>query len=161
MFKIFSQLSEISSVTSVLPGTLVQGLVTSVHPTGLNVQVLGFFEGTIDQLHLGRDSKAMKLGKKIKARILYDYSSSPPKFALTLAEHTIKLTPCLTPRKENEMARTIQEAYPVGTMLEAAKVLGLEAERGLSMEVEPGVEGFVHVRDNFFYFLCESYNRIS
>lgn len=73
-------------------------------------------------------------------------------FALTLAEHTVKLTPCLTPRKENEMARTIQEAYPVGTTLESVKVLGLEAERGLTVEIEAGVEGFVHVRDSFSLF---------
>ncbi|KAF9477538.1 nucleic acid-binding protein [Pholiota conissans] len=140
-----SFLSEISSVTSVLPGTLVSGLVTSVHPAGINVQVLGFFEGTIDQLHLGHDPKAYKLGKKIKARILYDYSLSPPKFALTLAEHTMKLSPCLTPRKDNEIAKTVQEAYPIGTKLESVKVLGLETERGLIVEVEPGIEGFVHI----------------
>ncbi|KAF8973590.1 hypothetical protein BDZ97DRAFT_1751613 [Flammula alnicola] len=141
-----SYLSEISSVTSVLPGTLVQALITSVHPNGLNLQVLGFFEGTIDELHLGQEAKEYKLGKKVKARILYDYSSSPPKFALTLADHVVRLTPRLLPGKaEPAQGRGVQELYPVGTTLEAVNVLRLEAERGLIVEIEPGVEGFVHI----------------
>lgn len=126
----------------------MQALITSVHPNGLNVQVLGFFEGTIDEFHLGHDPKAYKLGKKIKARILYDYSSAPPKFALSLAEHIVKLTPCLAPGEED--AKTLLELYPVGTTIDAVKVLRLDADRGLIVEASPGVEGFVHVR-NFFY----------
>lgn len=139
-------------MTSVLPGTLVQALVTSVHPNGLNVQVLGFFEGTIDVLHLGHDPKAYKLGKKIKARILYDYSAAPPKFALSLAEHIIKLSPCLAPvNLAEEVGKTVPETYPVGTTLEGVKVIRLDAERGLIVEVVPGVEGFIHVSYSLFF----------
>lgn len=139
-------MSEISSVTSILPGTLVSALITSIHPDGLNLQVLGFFDGSIDRIHLDQDPSSYKVGKKVKARVLYDYSSSsPPKFALALIEHIIKLSRRVVDNSEagNELA--VQELYPVGTTLEAAKVLRLEAERGLIVQVAPGVEGFVHV----------------
>ena len=129
-----------------LPGTLVQGLITSVHSSGLNLQLLGFFDGTVDQLHMGKDASAYKIGKKIKARILYDYSSSPPKFALTLMDHALKLGPSLIPANDSaEKGLTVKDAYPVGTVLDSVKVLRVEPERGVIVEVTPGVEGFVHV----------------
>ncbi|KAJ3505470.1 hypothetical protein NLJ89_g7399 [Agrocybe chaxingu] len=141
-----SHLSEISSVTSMLPGTLVQGLITAVNPTGLNIQVLGFFDGTVDQSHLVKAPSEYKIGKKIKARILYDYSSSPPKFSLSLLDHIIKLEGRLTADEHEELKRrTVQEMYPIGTVLEAVKVKRLEGERGLIVEISPTLEGFVHI----------------
>lgn len=115
-----------------------------MHPDGLNLQVLGFFNGTIDQLHLGKQPSAYKIGKKVKARILYDYSSSPPKFALALADHVVKLGPRLVAEK----TEGVQQLYPIGTVVEALKVLRTETERGLIVELAPGVEGFVHVGTN-------------
>jgi rRNA biogenesis protein RRP5 len=112
-----------------------------VNPDGLNLQVLGFFDGTIDQLHLGQEPSAYKMGKKVKARILYDYCSSPPKFALALADHVVRLGPRLV----GDKTEGVQQQYPVGTVLESVKVLRAEVERGLIVEVAPGVEGFVHV----------------
>jgi len=130
----------------------VQGLVTAVSPNGLNLQVLGFFDGTIDQLHLDQAPVNYKLGKKVKARILYDYSSSPPKFALALADHIVHLSPRFgTEHSEEDKGKTVQEIYPLGTLLEAVKVVQLEAERGLIVEIAPGIRGFVHV---LFIFLC-------
>ncbi|KAF9270026.1 nucleic acid-binding protein [Marasmius fiardii PR-910] len=143
--KIFttSTVTEISNVTSILPGSLVQALVTAVHPTGLNLQVLGFFDGTVDALHLPRHlpEKGFKVGKKIKARVLYDFSASPPRLALSLQEHIIKLEPHRGPDTES----TIQEAYPVGTILDSTKVFGVEPERGLMLRTDDGMEGFVHI----------------
>ena len=110
--------------------------------------MLGYFEGTIDPLHLRNEGSSYKIGKKIKARILYHYSSSsPPKFALALTEHVINLRVCQIRDKDEEVKKTkdIQDAYPVGTLLEAVKVLRIEPERGLIVEVELGLEGFVHV----------------
>jgi rRNA biogenesis protein RRP5 len=141
-------LSEISSASSILPGTLVQALVTASHSTGVNLLVLGYFEGTIDPLHLSMEGSSYKIGKKIKARILYHYSSSsPPKFALALTEHVVNLRVRQSRDKDEEIEKTadIQDAYPIGTLLEAVKVLRIEPERGLIVEVELGLEGFVHV----------------
>ncbi|KAG6862187.1 hypothetical protein C0995_004269 [Termitomyces sp. Mi166 len=136
-----SSLSEVTNASSVLPGALVQSLVTAVSSNGLNLQILGFFEGTVDQVHLQRDvsQKAYRVGKKIKARVLYDYSSSPPRFALALTKHIL----ALKPRQEGELV--LQEAFPIGRILDAVKVTQLEPERGVIVEVESALEGFVHI----------------
>ncbi|RDB29525.1 rRNA biogenesis protein RRP5 [Hypsizygus marmoreus] len=143
-----TSLSEVTNVLSVLPGTLVQALITAVHPTGLNLQVLGFFEGTVDQIHLRQNvsEKPYKVGKKVKARVLYNFSTSPPRFALALVEHVIALGPRkIQVEKHSSSPQTIQAAYPIGKVLESVKVKRLESERGLIAEIEPGLEGFVHI----------------
>ena len=130
-------------MTSILPGTLVQSLVTAVVPDGLNLQVLGYFGGTVDQYHLvpGDPEANYKVGQKLKARVLYDITaSSPPRFALSLAKHLIALTP------KAVAGSGLPEAYPVGTILDAVRVIRVETERGLVVEVSDGVEGYVHVR---------------
>lgn len=135
-------MSEVSNVSSLLPGALVQSLVTVVHTTGLTLQVCGYFEGTVDLFHLplGKPEDAYKVGQKLKARIIYDLTAStPPKFALSLSEHVIKMAV-----KKNDDS-PLPDAYPIGTILEAVKVTGVEAERGLTVEVQPGIAGFVHV----------------
>ena len=110
--------------------------------------MLGYFEGTIDPLHLPNEGSSYNIGKKIKARILYHYSSSsPPKFALALTEHVVNLRVRQSRDQDEEVKKTmdIQDTYPVGTLLEAVKILRIEPERGLIVEVELGLEGFVHV----------------
>ncbi|KAG6899782.1 hypothetical protein C0993_006968 [Termitomyces sp. T159_Od127] len=136
-----SCLSEVTNASSVLPGTLVQSLITAISSSGLNLQILGFFDGTVDQFHLPHpvSEKAYKVGKKIKARVLYNYSSSPPRFALALAEHIL----ALKPRREGEL--TLREAFPIGRILDGVKVTRLEAERGIVVEVQPETKGFVHI----------------
>ncbi|KAJ6604467.1 hypothetical protein DFH09DRAFT_1122792 [Mycena vulgaris] len=143
-----SCLTEVTNANSVLPGTLVQGLITAVHPSGLNLQILGFFDGTVDQLHLRPDAseKAYKIGKKVKARVLYDFSTTPPRFALALTEHVLGLgVQKMKADKKSVTSRTLQEAYPIGTILEAVKVVRLETERGLMVETDSGAQGFIHI----------------
>ncbi|KZT05820.1 U3 snoRNP-associated protein Rrp5 [Laetiporus sulphureus 93-53] len=141
-----ASLSEVSSVTSILPGTLVQSLVIAVLPDGLNLQVLGYFGGTVDryQMPLGDVEQNYKVGKKLKARVLYDVGlSSPPRFALSLAPHVIKFD--VRRVSEDKQGEELQVAFPIGTILEAVKVIRVESERGLVVEVSPGVMGFVHI----------------
>ncbi|EMD41956.1 hypothetical protein CERSUDRAFT_147388 [Gelatoporia subvermispora B] len=143
-----SSISEISNVTSVLPGALVQSLITAVHPDGLNLQVLGFFGGTVDQFHLlpGEPEVNYKVGTKVKARVLYDlHQSSPPRFALSLAEHVLSLSPKHTDGSKESSGSTLFDAYPVGCTLDAVEVIRVESERGLITRVSPEVEGFVHI----------------
>ena len=65
-----SQLHEVSDVGSVIPGQMTSVLVTAVVPTGLNVKVCGFFDGTIDLAHLALRGEAIdekyKIGKKVR-----------------------------------------------------------------------------------------------
>ncbi|KAI0830546.1 U3 snoRNP-associated protein Rrp5 [Trametes gibbosa] len=139
-------LAEVNSVNSVLPGALVHSLVTAIQPDGLILQVLGFFEGTVDQFHLppGDPEDNYKIGQKVKARILYSVSpATPPRFALSLAEHVIK---CITKPAVSSPSNTdLWKAYPVGTVLDAVKVIRVESERGLTVEVGSGIEGFIHI----------------
>jgi rRNA biogenesis protein RRP5 len=128
-------------VSSIPPGAFVQSLVTAVHNNGLNLQILGYFDGTVDEFHFRQDV-SYKVGTKLKARVLYDLSSTPPRFALSLSDHILRLSPRLIGAEEES---SLQKAYPVGTILESVKVLRVEVERGLIVEIQPGLEGFIHV----------------
>lgn len=126
----------------------MQCLITAISEVGLVVQILGFFEGTVDEFHLppGAPEDNFKLGQKLKARVLYEVAAaSPPRFALSLAEHVLKLSPKQLEEDDEETAQTLQEAYPIGTTLEGVKVTKVEMERGLLLEVQEGLQGFVHV----------------
>lgn len=129
----------------------MQSLITAVLPTGLNLQVLGFFNGTVDQFHLppGDIETTYQVGQKVKARILYDIApSTPPRFALSLAKHVV----ALTSKFADSESVVLPDAYPIGTILDAVKVIRVESERGLIVEVSSGVEGFVHVNIRFAIF---------
>jgi hypothetical protein len=126
--------------------------VTAVLPSGLNVQVLGYFEGTIDLFHLpgGNPEEVYKAGVKLKARVLYEINAtSPPRFALSLLEHILSLVaPGLTAGYDDssQPLSLLADNYPVGTVLEAVKVSRVEPERGLVLEVSDNVTGYAHVR---------------
>ncbi|KAJ4484909.1 hypothetical protein C8J55DRAFT_32010 [Lentinula edodes] len=142
-----STLTEVNHVSSVLPGTLVQTLITAVHPTGVNLQVLGFFDGTVDEFHLPRrmTEKSLKIGLKVKARVLYYLPSAPPKLALSLNEHVVRLTSRDVVPQGSDTHLPMQEIYPIGTLVNDVKVLRVEAERGLTVRLNSGVDGFVHI----------------
>jgi len=135
-------MAEVSNVASILPGASVQSLVTAILDDGLRLQVLGYFDGTIDLHHLPtRDpSEKYKVGQKVKARVLYELpAASPPRFALSLADHVLAL------QTKQAEGSDISEPYPIGTILDGVKVVGVEGEHGVTVEVTPDVTGFVHV----------------
>ncbi|KAG9314209.1 hypothetical protein JVU11DRAFT_4995 [Chiua virens] len=136
-----SSISEVSNVSSVLPGSLVQSLITAVVPDGLNLQILGFFNATADEFHLPSTYKSLKAGEKLKARVLYDLpGTTPPRFVVTLAEHHIRLQ--LKATSEDQL---LHAAFPVGTVLDSVQVRRVETERGLVVDVQSDQEGFVHI----------------
>lgn len=119
--------------------------------------MLGFFDGTVDLFHLPKTpEKSFKVGKKIRARVLYSYSTSPPKFALALSDHIVHLRPRLVSSEDG--AAVLQDAHPVGTILDAVKVLRVERERGLIVEVGENQEGFVHVRERAVSYSQTTYS---
>jgi rRNA biogenesis protein RRP5 len=63
------QLTEATSAHALLPGTLVSALVTAVVPSGLNLQVLGYFGGTIELFHLPGGTDDIKEGDKVSIAI--------------------------------------------------------------------------------------------
>ena len=135
-------MTEASNVASILPGALVESLITAVSHHGLGLQVLGYFDGTIDLHHLPTryPSTKYKVGKKVKARVLYQLpASSPPKFALSLADHVLSL------RTKQTEGSHISVSYPIGMILDSVKINGVEGEHGVTVEITPDVTGFVHV----------------
>lgn len=135
-------------MTSILPGELVQCLITGVSFLGLNVQVLSYFDGTIDDYHLppGDPSDKFKAGKKVKARVLYEIpGTSPPRFALSLANHIVSLEQKSILAGSDGEVTSIDVAYPIGTTLDAVKIVKVETERGLLVDVQDNLQGFIHV----------------
>ena len=129
---------------------LVQSLVTAVLSNGLNLQILGFFGATVDGYHgsLGQDPP--KVGQRIKTRVLYNIpGTSPPQYAVTLRDHHLALR--IKSPTDNADESSIIDAFPLGTTLDSVTVQRVEAERGLLMEVQPSLEGFVHVGHHNFH----------
>ncbi|KAG0704363.1 hypothetical protein DFH29DRAFT_380266 [Suillus ampliporus] len=141
-----SSITEVSNVTSVLPGILGQALITAILPSGLKLQILGFFDATVDEFHMpANPAKAFKIGQKVKARILYEIAgSSPPKFSVSLLDHVVKLEEKFSTHGISENA-AIHLTYPIGTILDAIKVKRVEPTRGLIVEVQPHLDGFIHI----------------
>ncbi|EPQ29181.1 uncharacterized protein PFL1_03468 [Pseudozyma flocculosa PF-1] len=146
------------SVTAVVPGILVQALVTASLGTGLNVKLFGMFDATVDRFHLpplpeGKSIEDVyKLGSKHKARVIWDLpvpdsdaldgtmSDTERKFGLSLAPHIVQLAPPAT-----QDGLVLSEAYPIGTNVEAT-VTATDSDWGLSCSVAGcEIAGFVHI----------------
>ncbi|KAF8633036.1 hypothetical protein AX15_001626 [Amanita polypyramis BW_CC] len=142
-----SHLSEATHANSVLPGELVQCLITATSHSGLNLQVLGLFDGTVDEFHAhtGAPEKSFKVGKKVKARVMYSYDASPPKFALALTDHVIRLEPRMIKESAGSEPKDMSEVHPIGTILESVKVVRVEPDRGVVVDIESGLQGFIHI----------------
>jgi rRNA biogenesis protein RRP5 len=135
----------VSNIGSLLPGTLVSALITAVVPSGLNVKLCGFYDGTIDVSHLGLgedeiDSR-FKIGKKLKARILYDtVAAGERRFALSVLPHIFNLSSPLTAAKV-----PLEEAVPIGKTLASVKITRVIPDWGVVARTDDGVEGFCHI----------------
>lgn len=139
-----TSVSEVSDVTSVLPGTLVQSLVTGVTSNGLNLQILGFFDATADEYHQSRVQRTPKVGQKIKARVLYNIPwTSPPRFSVSLSDHHLGLG--IKSAAVDLEGPSLVDAFPIGTILDSVKINHVEPEQGLLVEVQPSVDGFIHI----------------
>lgn len=90
----------------------------------------------------------LKVGQKVKARVLYDVdpsTSTAPRFALSLADHVVSLTSKRAGATEDDEQSILQEAFTIGSIIDSVRVIRVEVERGLVVEVTPGLEGFIHV----------------
>lgn len=110
---------------------------------------------------MSEDSAKLQVGKKLQARILWDIVGTEPRqFALSTLEHILRLEH----RKlqelqkggisngddEDEPGNDVKQAYPIGTILDNVKVSRVDADRGLFLDVCPGLQGVVHVRTTIF-----------
>nr|XP_019009138.1 rRNA biogenesis protein RRP5 [Kwoniella pini CBS 10737]OCF47919.1 rRNA biogenesis protein RRP5 [Kwoniella pini CBS 10737] len=141
-----STVSEVTTVSSLTPGHLITALITAVVPSGLNVKVCGFYDGTIDLAHLplGEDDveNKYKIGKKVRARIIYDnLSTTPATFALSALPHVVNLT---SPMKEGEDV-PLEHAVPIGKLYQSVKVVRVMPDWGVIVRTSDGLDGFCHI----------------
>lgn len=144
-----AELSTLPSASAVHPGCLVKAMITESAPEGLNVQVLGLFSGTIHPLHMSPGAASTAIGKKIKARILWDIpGTEPTQFALSTLPHILSLRPrLLTSPNDGEESQDLQAVFPIGTILDAVKVARVDTDRSLFLQVTEGLLGTVHISD--------------
>lgn len=131
-------MTQLTSVESVLPAQRVRALVTGVQSGGLNVQVLGYFAGTVGKV----DISSHMIGEKVDVRILWDLpETNPRQIALSMLPHVLSLAPWKVQGDEEKL----EDTYPVGTILEGLKVVRVEADRGVVVAIGDKPIGFIHV----------------
>ncbi|WVQ96181.1 hypothetical protein IAU59_003284 [Kwoniella sp. CBS 9459] len=141
-----STVSEVTTVGSLVPGHLITALITAVVPSGLNVKVCGFYDGTIDLAHLPLGEADIedkyKIGKKVRARIIYDnIGTTPSKFALSALPHVVALS---SPTKEGEDV-PLEHAIAIGKLYPSVKVTRVIPDWGVVVRTNDGLDGFVHI----------------
>ncbi|KAK4057764.1 rRNA biogenesis protein rrp5 [Microbotryomycetes sp. JL221] len=144
-----SSVTHAASVSSILPSSLVNVLVTASLPSGLNVKLFGFFDGSIDLDHLdGLDpQKDFKTGQKLKARVLWSsLSDTPKRFALSIAKHVLSLADAVT---HDAMSASLADSMPIGRVIDNVIITRVDDEWGLSCEIHGSegaiARGFVHI----------------
>ena len=76
--------------------------------------------------------------------MIYDIrDSTPPKFALSLASHLIKMQDAMF--GTGPSSQLILEAFPRGTILTGVKILSVHKAWGVTCQVLEGVRGAVSV----------------
>ncbi|PVF94509.1 hypothetical protein CPB86DRAFT_43532 [Serendipita vermifera] len=151
------ELSSLTSISAVHPGSLVQALVTTASSKGVNVQILGVFNGTVHPLHASKDPATYSIGKKIKTRILWDIPGTEPRqFALSTLDHIQHLKSKFYPEpspddemEDHEAAQSpsLDQQFPIGTTLDAVKVTNVDTDRGLTLSVTDTINGIVHISE--------------
>lgn len=93
------------------------------------------------------DPSKLPIGKKLRARILWDIPGTEPyQFALSTLDHIVKLNSrSLAQGGEDSPTSSVEETYPVGTILDDVRVCRVDADRSLFLEVQKGLEAVVHV----------------
>ena len=142
-----SQFKSPVSISSILPGHLIEGKVTAVRRDGLNIKFGAFYEGTVDILNIPLDKRdTYEVGMTLKARVMYDSTHTNPKsFACSLLPHILSYS----------TADSSLDLCPIGTQIDNAKVVHTEPDWGLetlfsvntgkSKDKSDTIRGFVHV----------------
>ncbi|KAI6031571.1 hypothetical protein BKA83DRAFT_4202404 [Pisolithus microcarpus] len=101
-----TSVSEVSDVTSVLPGT----------------------SGS------SRVQRTPKVGQKIKARVLYNIpGTSPPRFSVSLSDHHLGLG--IKSAAVDLEGPSLVDAFPIGTILDSVKISHVEPEQGFTLHI--------------------------
>ncbi|MCO5565819.1 hypothetical protein L7F22_019494 [Adiantum nelumboides] len=133
------------SARALLPGNLIQVLVTATSTQGINVKVFGMFDATISSVHMKHDEE-YQVGQKIKARILWEQGPEMEDVRDDVASRKIAMS--ATPSVISLSSRsTIPEEYPIGARVQAT-VLSTIEDWGLMCVIKGGeheTKAFTHI----------------
>ncbi|KAF2126331.1 nucleic acid-binding protein [Dothidotthia symphoricarpi CBS 119687] len=144
-------LTEAPTIDIFLPGTAVDVLVADTTPGTVTGKILGLIDATADAYHSGISekggdmSKKLKLGSKVKARILFTCPDSEPrKVGISLLDHVLAFSSRMSGKPKDR--KSPLELLPVSTIVDEAKVIKVEPGQGAFFELGTrDVIGFAHV----------------
>ncbi|PWN32058.1 uncharacterized protein FA14DRAFT_84513 [Meira miltonrushii] len=132
------------SARALLPGNLLQVLVTATSNQGINVKAFGMFDATISSLHMEHDED-YQVGQKIKARILWEQGPELDDVRDDVASRKIAMSAAPSVLSLSSRS-TIPEKYPIGARVQAT-VLSTIEDWGLMCVIkgEDETKAFTHI----------------
>lgn len=144
-------LTESPTVDSLLPGTAVEVLISTVEASTFSGIVMGSVNTGADAIHSGAAttggdlSKKYKVGSKVKARIIFAMTSEETtRLGVSVLEHVLDLSS----RQAGEKSKPKRplDTLVRSAVVEAAKIISVEPSLGTFVDVGvKGVQGFVHI----------------
>ncbi|RAL04752.1 putative rRNA biogenesis protein RRP5 [Aspergillus ibericus CBS 121593] len=138
-------LSTAPTITSFLPGTAAEILLTEVSSTGMSGKIMGMLDATVDMVQSGGNSgndltKKYSTGAKIKARLVCTFPAAEPfKVGFSLLDHVAKFVSEGGPGSSDD-APAISAIVPEAKIVTVDPGLGVYVQIGSTKHM-----GFVHV----------------
>jgi rRNA biogenesis protein RRP5 len=144
-------LTEAPTIDVFLPGTAVDMLITDLSRSTISGKLLGLVDATADAIHSGAAEKAtdleekLKIGSKIKARVLFVYAESDvKKVGVSVLDHVVSLSARMSGKPKERKAPL--DLMPISSFIEEAKVTRVEPMLGVFFSLGiRDVVGFAHV----------------
>lgn len=137
--------SSAPTVDAFLPGTAVEVLVTQAGAFGLSGKVMGMLDVTADVIHSGAGGRGQDIaskytiGSKIRARVVCNFpGEETKKLGVSLLDHMLRFgSEQVTGKKAKTLA--------LSSVVEDAKVIQVQSNRGLFLDLGAGQTGFAHI----------------
>ncbi|KAF5009607.1 hypothetical protein FDECE_4212 [Fusarium decemcellulare] len=141
-----------TTISTFLPGTIADVLVSNTDRRGLAGKVMGHLDVTADLIHSGVGptgvslDSAYKIGSRVKARVICNFpTAKDPKLGISLLPHITSLQQ-KRPTKAPDAKKLPTDVLPISSLVEKVTVRHVEAEIGLFVDIGiPGLSGFVHI----------------
>ncbi|KAL3963566.1 hypothetical protein ACCO45_000570 [Purpureocillium lilacinum] len=142
--------TEATTISTFLPGTAVDVLVSHADHRGLSGKVMGSLDVTADLVHSGagpNDTKleeTYKVGSKVKARVICNFpTAKEPKLGISLLPHVTSLSRMYPAQDANNLPTVV---LPISSLVEKCTVRHVESAIGLFVDTGvAGLSGFVHI----------------
>ncbi|KAI8983026.1 hypothetical protein BDB01DRAFT_792092 [Pilobolus umbonatus] len=137
-----------SSITSILPGQKVNGIIQTIQSNGLVIQMMGLYETTIYHSHIPdlSNTDKYKLGQNITFRTLFTIiNADEKKIGGSLLPHILSLSaPVLNDKKKT--GQFVGDIYPVGTFFDKTTITRVTPTGvWVSLENIDSIKGHVNI----------------